>query len=216
MLNSMIHLGKRVLCAIDVRTTGPCAGHHEILELAIVPLDSTLKPILTPFHTYIKPMFNERIDTEYLRFVPKGMIGISPDSFKVYDLFNQWFEQMISSYGFKQIIPLSYNYKSEFMKYWLGEHFDSDILYHYFFTKYYRDICVIAQYYTDLCYENGFPQRFADFNLQNLCNIFQVKTTRTDNALSDAYHISKIYARMMQLRVGNQLDFKTTGRKING
>ena len=55
----MKHWNGHQLCAIDTETTGLEAGYHEIVEIAIIPLDSEIKPRtdVLPFNIFIKPDF---------------------------------------------------------------------------------------------------------------------------------------------------------------
>ena len=44
MARGMIHLNGNILCAVDVETTGLEVGFHEIWQIAVLPLDSNIKP----------------------------------------------------------------------------------------------------------------------------------------------------------------------------
>jgi DNA polymerase III epsilon subunit-like protein len=59
--NSLAHLNGHLMVAFDVETTGDEAGHHEMIQLAVVPLDSDFKPHqgLRPFYHNIAPEFPE-------------------------------------------------------------------------------------------------------------------------------------------------------------
>ena len=50
------------MCAVDIKTTGPDPDYHEIIQIAILPLDSELKPHrgTKPFYINIAPQFPER------------------------------------------------------------------------------------------------------------------------------------------------------------
>src|ERR1041384_2757555 len=52
------------LAAIDFETTGVQPGYHEPVEIAIIPLDETLRPCCycRPFHSFIRPLRPDRAD----------------------------------------------------------------------------------------------------------------------------------------------------------
>ena len=53
----MQHLHEHILCAVDCETTGLDPFHHEMFQLAIIPLDILLKPRkdIIALSMYLKP-----------------------------------------------------------------------------------------------------------------------------------------------------------------
>ena len=58
----LVHLNGCLMAAVDLETTGTRPGYHEIIQIAVVPLDSDFKPLadVRPFYTLVKPKHPER------------------------------------------------------------------------------------------------------------------------------------------------------------
>ena len=58
----LVHLNGCLMAAVDLETTGTRPGYHEIIQIAVVPLDSDFKPLadVRPFYTLVKPNHPER------------------------------------------------------------------------------------------------------------------------------------------------------------
>ena len=58
----LVHLNGCLMAAVDLETTGTQPGHHEIIQIAVVPLDSDFRPLASvrPFYTRVKPKHPER------------------------------------------------------------------------------------------------------------------------------------------------------------
>ena len=121
----MTHLAGHLLAAIDLETTGTQPGHHEIIQIAIVPLDKDIKPLpgVRPFYTNIKPGHPERESeaaSKSTRFRCRNCC-CTPRPDKVEDWLVEWFEKL--RLPFKRcLVPLAHNwaFESSFLKAWLG------------------------------------------------------------------------------------------------
>ena len=129
MANSMVHWNGNMLCVIDTETTGLESGWHEIWQLAILPLDSDIKPRkdVIPFFIEMKPQHPERISEGALRLNREAMLkacerGHDPEKAK--DMLRTWYEKLglpITRGGYpKRVMPLGQNYAFDmgFMKHW--------------------------------------------------------------------------------------------------
>ena len=58
----LVHLNGCLMAAVDLETTGTRPGYHEIIQIAVVPLDSDFRPLadVRPFYTLVKPEHPER------------------------------------------------------------------------------------------------------------------------------------------------------------
>ena len=65
----MKHLNGNLLCAVDIETTGLVAGVHDIIEVAIIPLDHNLEPKtgFRIFDAMLQPLRPEKAEPSALR-----------------------------------------------------------------------------------------------------------------------------------------------------
>ena len=128
--SSMVHTNGHLLCAVDVETTGLTPGYHDVIQVAILPLDAKIKPIkeIIPFYLNMTPHYPEHIDQGLLRSGKVRVMeiiksGIDPD--KGADYFDEWFEALnlpITQREHKRIMPLwtKGSIDKDFLREWLG------------------------------------------------------------------------------------------------
>ena len=123
----LVHLNGCLMAAIDLETTGTRPGHHEIIQIAVVPLDSDFKPLadVRPFYTLVKPEHPERESRgrqaeaqDSDDGTPAARPGIGPS---VADWLHDWFVALKLPFK-KCLVPLAHNwaFESSFLKAWLG------------------------------------------------------------------------------------------------
>src|SRR4051812_22146687 len=122
----LAHLNGNLLAAVDLETTGTRAGYHEPIQIAVVPLNSDLRPLdgVRPFYSTIRPTHTHRaersasyvhkLDLEYLKLH-------APEPGKVVDLFVEWWQDLELPFE-KNLVPLAHNWAFEagFLKELLG------------------------------------------------------------------------------------------------
>jgi len=196
----MLHLNGGLICSIDCETSGLKAGHHDLLEVAILPLDKELRPRqdIMPFDIKLQPKFPDRADPRAMRVnrlkISELLIdGI--DVFQAIDFFETWFGKLRLREG-KKIMPLAQNwpFDREFLIAWLGAE-----TFNHYFDYHYRDTCVVANYCNDIADLRNEKYPFAKQNLQYLCTQLNVKTERSHRALEDALATAEVYRRMLQM-----------------
>ena len=124
--SSLVTCNGNLLVSIDLETTGTQPGYHEIIQIAIVPLNSDIRPIaeLPVFYTNMKPKFPRRAEksaTAKHGITISDLLLQAPEPEKVEDMLVEWFERLELPFG-KVLVPLAHNwaFESSFLKAWLG------------------------------------------------------------------------------------------------
>lgn len=203
---------------MDVETTGLDPTHHEILEVAVVPLNSNLDPHpkITPFHVVLKPDHPERIDFDAIRVlrtydesfdstdinIQKSRVIRAMDAgieqSRAADLFVEWFED-IKLLPKKRLIPLAHNivFDRAFMMSWLGQH-----SYNYVFDPRGRDTMTVAAFMNDYAaFGNVLELPFPKLKLSLLASKLGIPVHVAHNALDDAVNTAQIYRQMCMGRI---------------
>jgi len=196
---SLIHLNGNLLCSIDVETTGLIPGFHDIIEVAILPLNSDFTPRkdILPFNVLIKPKRLDNIDPKAMSVNKLDLLQIMREGFDPYfaaELFDKWVEKLKLPLG-KQIAPLAQNwpFDREFISDWLGkEGFNLSFFYGV------RDLKVAANFINDCFDFRAEPPPFPKQNLSFLCNLLGVQNSRAHRALEDAAATAECYKKLVR------------------
>ena len=186
-----------MMASIDIETTGTIAGIHEIIQIAIVPLDSKLKPLdgWVPFYMNICPNHPERLDKDALAINGLNLDDLmdAPNQDRAIDLFEEWFETLVLPVD-GRLIPIAHNYVFEhsFLNAWLGKPtFDRYFHYHA------RDAMQLALAIKDKLGLMGLELPFESVSLTNLCEIYGVKNDNAHDALADALAEAELYRTLL-------------------
>lgn len=192
------------LCAIDTETTGLDAHFHEIMQICILPLTSTIEPRkdVLPFFIEMKPDCPERIDPEALKVNKIDLHNIMMKGFdheKAKDMLREWIGKLglpVSKYGTPcKIIPLGQNFAfdRDFMIRWLGIE-----QYNEFFDYHFRDTMTTANYLNDRANSHGERAPYKRVSLTNLATTHYIEYETKHNALSDCLCCAAVYRKMIQ------------------
>lgn len=197
-----IHHNYQIICAIDIETTGLDHKNHDIVEIAIVPLDSSYLPHpgVMPLDLTLRPERMENIDYDSLARVGgtrEKMAGYrlnGYDSMFAAELFESWFKLLEMPEG-KRILPLAHNWPFErsFIQEWLGPK-----TFEYYFDGRYRDTMAFAAMMADAIDLRGGHSEYPKLNLGYLCTVLEVHNPRAHSALEDAVACAECYRRMLK------------------
>lgn len=185
-----------MIVAMDIETTGLEAGHHDVIEIAMVPLGWDLKPDQNyqPFQSIVKPLYPDRADPKALKINKIDFVRLqaeAPTRETVTVAMEDWIQKLNTPYG--NIEPLAHNWMFErsFMIEFLG--FNTfNHLFHYHF----RDSMVAAQFINDRAILKGFNKPYQSVSLQRLASQLQIPVSRGHRALEDAVLCAEVYRQL--------------------
>lgn len=210
-ITSIQHLNGDLLCVCDTETTGLRGDWHDMIQIALVPLNGSLEPMLNPFYITIKPEHPNRTNPQAMKVNKIKFVGNEPDKWDSQAIFENWFEKTVTANRFKkiQLVGQNLNFDIPFIEHWMDydmeKHEMSNAL-SFFNFSYIRDTKRAAEFLNDLAYFNGQDQPFSKTSLSYLCNRFNIDNTGAHDALADALMTAKVYKCLLSLRIGN-MDF---------
>lgn len=196
MPTSLVSLNENVLAAVDVETTGREPWTHEVIQVAIVPLDCHIKPVGTPFYTNIFPNQPELMSPEAIAAhgLTLEMLEGSPDPHTTAVQLWDWFQDLKLPPK-KRLIPLIHNSQFDipFLQRWLGYDLFNDV-----FGYPTRDTAALASSIIDKAAYKGVNIPFSGrVNLGHLCNQLGVTLDDAHDALADAVATAEVYRTLL-------------------
>lgn len=200
----MLHLNGNTLCAIDTETTGLIPGHHDIFQIAVIPLDFMLNPMkgVMPFQMYIKPLRPLNADVKAISMAQADYASICRNALhsdRVADLLDDWAKTRLMLPPNKRIVPLAFNWEFDkaFIREWLGPTM-YDSLFH---GTYVRDLLRIVNFCNDLAFAKQIPYPFNQLKLSAVCRKLDVEWSAVKNhdAAFDAYATAKCYQKIIKM-----------------
>jgi DNA polymerase III epsilon subunit-like protein len=196
--NGLLTLSGNLMAAVDIETTGRQAGFHEIVQIAIQPLNAYLEPLegVRPFYTMIQPEYFNRIEPESMqvhKIKLEDLRKSALDKWKVADLLDDWYQKLDLPVG-KSLIPLAHNWAFEagFLKDWLGLESFKQI-----FHPHPRDTMTLALSINDRAVLRGDRIPFSSFGLGALCNRFGIPLLSHHDALADTIATAALYKALL-------------------
>lgn len=199
--SGLITLNSNILCVVDTETLGLIAGYHDLVQVAILPLDSDLEPMkgVNPFYRTIKPDFPERAHPQAL--AKNGLVlselALCSDRNDVQDELDEWFKSLDLPLG-KRMIYLCQNapFDVAFLKSWLGpDAFDQ------YFARRGRDTMFFANGLNDRAAIQGKPIPFPNVSLEGLAHKFGISYEGAHDALADCIITGKVYRELLRYEI---------------
>lgn len=190
----MKHLWGNILAVVDVETTGTMFGHHEIIQIAIVPLNQHLEPCPNNrfFYMNMAPAYPER-QSHWAKkkhgIDVKRLVEECPSQDRAAEMLYDWFKKIELPFG-KKLVPLAHNWAFErgFLTHWLGLNMFDEI-----FSPHPRDTMTLALSLNDIYNWQGNKAPFQEVGLKAMCNRFQIPLDNAHDALADCVATAKLY-----------------------
>ena len=187
------HLNGNLLAAIDFETTGTVPGYHEPVQIAVLPLNSDLRPLegVRPFYSMMQPQHPERADEAAMRVhgLTLAELADAPHPDRVADYLIEWFGRLDMPIE-RNLVPLAANgiFEAGFLLAWLGEP-----LKHRLFSPLIRDVMITALAINDRAFFAAEKCPFNRVGLASLCTHFGVVNQKPHDALSDCLAEAEVY-----------------------
>lgn len=193
----MLSLNGNTLAVVDVETTGEEPGFHEIIQVAIVPLDQELEPKYRPFYTMIRPEFLDRAQPEAMRAhgISEEDLVKAPSKETVMEALEEWYEGLEIPMN-RRLMPLCQNasFDVPFMKAFLGpRHYET------FFGHQVRDTMPFALGLNDSAAFAAESLPFGWVGLKPLCQHFGIDISQYHDSLADCLATAKVYRELLRM-----------------
>lgn len=196
----MKHLAGHLLCVIDCETTGLIPGHHDIIQICVLPLNNKLKPRkdVMPFYMTMQPRRPENIDWKAMSINKLQLCDImqrSMDAWKVADLFDEWFERLkLPMYRRIMVLGKNWPFDREFIKDWLGNE-----SFFQFFDGRVRDLQSTTLFLNDRANFAAESSPFSEHKLSAVCTTLNVEYLDKHDALADCVATAEAYRKAIML-----------------
>jgi len=196
----LVTFNANVLAPLDIETTGNTAGYHEIIQIAIVPLDDDLNQMdVSPFYMNIRPEHPERAQKDATRAhgISLDRLEHCPRKDQVADTLEEWFVNLNLPMD-KRLIFLTQNglFDIPFIKHWLG-----NVAFDRYFCWIGRDTMHFACGLNDQAAFKCQPVPFTGVGLKPLANKLGIELSNHHNALADAIATGKVYKELLRFEL---------------
>ena len=180
-----------IFAAIDIETTGLDVELHEILDIAIVPLneDFTISATMPEFTARVRAEHPETATVEALR-----VNGLNPAEGKnkkeVADEFRQW----LFDCGIEKIIPIAHNLDFDMRFIFRAFPAESKV-----FSRHGRDSMRLALAVNDIFRRETGEDKFPSVSLRAVKNILNISGESCHHALEDAKDAAHAYRKLTEL-----------------
>lgn len=177
-MRSMTHWNGNVLCALDIKTTGPNPDEDTLMHLAVLPLDSesNICKDYRPFYLFLEP--------------EEG--GLDP--IKGADAFLHWVEKLelpSTKYGRKKkilILGHDLSHKLVFIMNWLGARQYEEI----FHTEV-RDILSLTRFFNDKAIMHFKKAPYPKDTISGISYQLSIESSELFDVLANCRVISRVY-----------------------
>jgi DNA polymerase III epsilon subunit-like protein len=196
---SLISADGNIIASVDLETTGLVAGFHEVVQVAVVPLNSNLEPDdeRGAFYIDITPEHPERMDAKSMeinKLTLEHLQSHGVSRWKAADLLDEYFEGLKIPLG-KRLVPLAHNFafESAHLQSWLGvETFE-----HIWAAWAARDTMTAGAFINDCLAMRGSHPMFPKLSLTVMTNTLNILNVNPHDALADALAGAELYRQLI-------------------
>jgi DNA polymerase III epsilon subunit-like protein len=184
-----------LLCSIDIETSGKDPETHEIVQLAIVPLNWDYTPLkkIKAFNHLICPAGELDPESTKVHGLTMDILSLAPPKERVIDRLITWVNSIDLVFD-RRLIMLAHN--SSFEIKWLNK-FLTLKTYESMFNAATRDSMTLALGINDIAAQRGRRPPFERVSLPWLCTHFGVTNHKAHDAYYDALACAKVYKHLL-------------------
>jgi len=193
------------VCVVDVETTGLQPYFHEIIQIAVVPLnpDYSRNEAVDPFLVTIAPEYFDRISEEALKVNGKSkseLHSATPRKTSI-RMFMDWFKEVGFGNEWKLISPLAQNvpFDKTFLMAWLDPENKHPNALSSFFHYRWRDSMTAALFISDRARMHDEKSPFYSVSLNGLCKRLGITNAAAHTALGDAFATAEVYRKLCSM-----------------
>lgn len=196
-IDGLMTFGHHIPVVLDVETTGLVVGYHEVVQIAILPLDPNLDPMdVSPFCLKMKPAYPERASARAMQVNALSLKDLEncPTHSQGADIFFEWAAGLNLPLG-KKMLPICHNaiFDVPMTQLWLGHE-----AYGANFGKGARCTMGMAMAENDSAAWKARPIPFSSTGLKALCKKFAIKLEGHHDALIDVLATAKLYKELLR------------------
>lgn len=199
------------VCAIDTETGGLDPGRHELIAIAIVPLNEHFEPNGKPFYTKVRPERPDQLDPHALKVNGESAesLATAPTRQEAVQAFLEWCNEEITVPGYKKIAPLAHNWAFDgpFIQRFLDPEYQTPITADLFETFGVRDTKSVCMWLKDRAPVMGTPAAWRWCSLKEMQKILGIEVTWDEpphTAIGDAYMTAAAYRALLRLGQAKQ------------
>jgi hypothetical protein len=196
-------MNNSVPCGIAIKTTGRDPKIHELLEIAIIPMNNRYEPQkdVLPFHFKFKPeadlVFERSNQYDRWKISKEAYLDLLRDGLPAHylvDCLDEWFHGVLAMPERKRIYPVAYNwpYIYSFLLTWLGWQTCHD-----YFDERFRDLLSMSLTINDMADLRMDHIPYPDNSFSYVCRCLRVTREVRFSALHDAAYTIEAYRRMI-------------------
>lgn len=184
---------------MDIETSGTNVETHEVVQLAIVPLNFDYTPLKTikPFNKLICPVGDLDPGSTKVHGLTSEMLSLAPPKERVIDRLLDWVNSLELVFD-RRLIILAHN--SSFEIKWVNR-FLGLPLYEKIFNAATRDSMTLALGINDIAAHRGRKPPFEKVSLPWLCNHFGIVNPKAHDAYYDAVACAAVYKKLLETDV---------------